>query len=173
MSASRRAIPTFFALVVVATLVWWGTPSAEVGAPALDAQVLAFEQADLQGIRVVRPTGELHFLRQDGTWTAPGEDWEPSTTMMRRIAYQLHDLDARAQVALADADLSAYGLGVNAIQVHLELTEGKTLSLAVGGPNPSGVSWYVRRLPEGPVVVVKKAAVDYLSLDEEAFREAR
>jgi hypothetical protein len=93
--------------------------------------------------------------------------------MVRRVAHQLHDLAARAEVVKNPGDPALYGLGPDAIRVRLELRDGTGLDLEVGDPNPSSVSWYVRSLPSGTVFIVAKAAVDYYRLPIDSFREDR
>ena len=132
-----------------------------------------FEKEQLVGFAVHRPEGDLAFVREGETWSTVGERWRPSASMVRRVAHQMHDLTARATVVEAPEDPSLYGLGPDAIRVALDLDDGRHLELAVGDPNPSSVSWYMRPLPDGPVYVVKKAAVDYFRLEAEAFREDR
>lgn len=135
--------------------------------------LFSFEKEDLVGITIERPSDTLTFERSGAVWTAPGQDWRPSASMMRRVAHQLHDLTARARVAEGEEDLDRFGLGESAVIVHLELSDGAPVSFAAGDPNPSSVSWYLRPLPGGAVYVVKKAAIDYFRAEAEAFREDR
>lgn len=174
MSGARRFLGTGVAalgLLVVAA-VWWAT-GPQPAEPATEAAIFRFEKEQVVGFTVVRPDETLAFRRVDGRWVTEGASWRPSASMVRRVAHQLHDLSARATVTEATDDLERYGLGPDAIRVELALDDGRTLAFAVGDPNPTSVSWYLRTLPDGPVTVVKKAAVDYFRLDAEAFREDR
>lgn len=158
-------------LVLVAAL-WWVTAVEPEPASEPDA-LFRFDKEQLSGIRIVRPSDTIELVREGDHWVSTTHDWRPSATMVRRVGHQLHDLTARARVADSSGDLEAYGLGDDAIEVHLTLDDGTRYSVAVGDPNPTSVSWYVRLLPDGPVYVVKKAAVDYFRFDAEDFREDR
>lgn len=136
-------------------------------------QVFAFEKEDLRGISIKRPDGKLGFvLGDDGKWDWVDRSWRPSSSMVRRVGHQTHDLMARAKVA-SPGSLEEYGFGDDAITVDLRLADGRTLSFQAGVPNPTSVSWYVRPIPGDTVYVVKKSAVDYWRMDLEDFREDR
>ncbi|MFK7929500.1 MAG: DUF4340 domain-containing protein [Myxococcota bacterium] len=136
-------------------------------------QIFAFEKEDLRGITLTRPEGTLQFqLGKDGDWEWVGRDWRPSSSMVRRVGHQTHDLVARAKVA-DPGTLEEYGFGDDAISIKLDLEGGRSLTFQAGVPNPTSVSWYVRPVPGDTVYVVKKSAVDYWRMDVEDFREDR
>jgi Domain of unknown function (DUF4340) len=167
---------TFVALAVLGVLlVVWAYP--RFAGPGLsDAAspdtLFRFEKEDLVGFSVERPGQPPLVVRQvTGQWQVDGEPWRPSKSMIRRVAHQLHDLDARADVVTDPEDPAVYGLGDRAIRVGLTLASGAQLTFDVGDPNPTGVSYYMRR--DDRVYVVKKSAMDYWRLDREAYREDR
>ena len=137
--------------------------------------LFSFEKKSLQKVTIERPDLSLELVNQDGSWVAVGHPWEPSASMLRRVAHQHHDLTARAVVAEhANAEeLDRYGLGDGAITVHLWLEGGEEVQFVAGDPNPSNVSYYIRPLPGDAVYVVKKSALDYFALPLESFREHR
>ncbi len=137
--------------------------------------IFRFEREDLVGISVVRPDGHVMRWRRapDGDWIWEGSAWRPSQSAVRKVAHQLHALSARAPVAAVDADLGRYGLGSAATQVSLSLADGTDLSFEAGDPNPTGVSYYLRVLPDGPVYVVQKSALDLYRDPVASFREDR
>ncbi len=174
MSVARRFAGAGLALVLLCGAVGlWLAVRAPAEGAVESAAIFRFEKEDLVGIRVTRPDLSLAFARSDEGWETVGESWRPSASMMRRVSHQLHDLTARAEVVDRPEAPERYGLGPDAIRVELDLRDGRTLSFAVGDPNPSSVSWYMQPLPDGPVYVVKKAAVDYYRMGAEAFREDR
>lgn len=168
---------TFIALAVLvglgllAVAPGWFTEGA-LSDEAQPDTVFRFEKEDLVGFYITRPGHPDLAVRQvDGAWQVDGEPWRPSKAMIRRVAHQLHDLDARADVVTNPADPEVYGLGASAIRVRLTLAGGQELTFDVGDPNPTGVSYYMRR--NDRVYVVKKSAMDYWRLDRDSFREDR
>lgn len=161
------------ALLGVGALWWLGDDTPITPERAYQPALFQFEKEDVVGITVVRPDRTIALAQVDGVWRAQGEPWRPSRSMIRRVAYQIHDLTARAVVADGVTDLDAYGVGDDAITVELALRDGRAVKFAVGDPNPTSVSWYVRPLPGDVVYTVKKAALDYYALSLEEFRERR
>lgn len=169
------------AALALAALVgaWWWSTRAPPPPPPREEAIFRFEKDQLVSFAVERPDGDLAFVRDGDRWRVVGEDWRPSSSMVRRVAHQLHDLTSRARVADATDDPARYGLGPEAIRVRVGLSDGRELAFLVGDPNPTSVSWYLQPLAPGegegagPVYVVKKAAVDYYRLDREQFREDR
>jgi hypothetical protein len=145
--------------------------------------VFRFEKDDLVGFAIDRPDLHLEVRRVDGTWTVDNQPWRPSRSMVRRVAHQLHDLDARADVAQGgegDPALARYGLDEEAARIRVSLADGRELRFVVGDPNPTSVSVYLQVLDAGAtgdgggrVYVVKKAAMDFWRSPLEAFREDR
>jgi hypothetical protein len=176
MNPLARFRGTAFGVVALAgaLALWWGLSPIQEG-PSSDAPqvIFAFEKEQLVRFVIERPQGTIEMRREGEKWTAPGQVWRPSAAMVRRVAHQLHDLTARAKVVERTQDPAHFGLGEDAITVRLYLEDGTELAFEVGDPNPSSVSWYLRSLPDGPVYVVKKAAVNYYRADIEDFREDR
>ncbi len=156
----------------MALAAWWAVRPVPV-APAEPPVLWHFDDEELAAIRLRRPDGAIEIVKEGGRWRVEGAPWRPRASMVRRVAHQLHHLVARARVAERVDDPARYGLDEGAVRVELELSDGAVHRLAVGGPNPTGVSWYVQVPPGGPVYVVPRAAVDYLRLDRDAFREDR
>lgn len=175
MTELRRFGGTLVALVALVVVggVWIGFARVDDPAPIYQPELFKFEKEDVVGIKVVRPDRTIEIVQREGEWSVVGETWKPSKAMVRRIAYQIHDLTARAIVQEHVTDFAAYGLGDGAITVELALKDGSTVRFAAGDPNPTSVSWYVRPLPGDAVYTVKKAALDYYSLSLEEFRERR
>ncbi|MEQ1504964.1 MAG: DUF4340 domain-containing protein, partial [Myxococcota bacterium] len=173
----RGALIALIALVVVAAIaVWSERGPSRLPDRAVPDTIFRFEKDDLVGFVIERPTDRIAIRQVDGVWRVDGQPWRPNRSMIRRVAHQLHDLDARADVVDVPADpaaLAQYGLGDGAIRVELSLADGRTLAFEVGDPNPTSVSWYLRLVPSGRVYVVKKAAMDLFRLDSAAFREDR
>jgi hypothetical protein len=177
----RQFRGTLVALAVLGVLVgaWWASRPAETTtqkAPAAaDAPIalFPFEKANLVRVEVQRPDGAVVLEeRADGWWLA-NEDQRASRTMVNRVKHQLHDLTARATVADATSDAALYGLGESAIRVALTMRDGSVVRFTAGDPNPSGVSFYIRRDGDDAVYTVKKSAVDYYALSLTEFRERR
>jgi hypothetical protein len=163
-------------VVAVGVLTWadrFGPEKPPVGNTP-DA-IFRFEKEDLVGIKIERPDGVALSLdkQESGDWKLEGSTWRPSRSMVRRVAHQLHDLTARARVVESPESPEIYGLGEKAIRVTLQLRDGTTLQFEAGDPNPTSVSYYMRPIPNGPVYVVKKSAIDYYRLSPEEFREDR
>lgn len=145
----------------------------EPEAPSATPQIFTFEKDDLRGIKVVRPDETIEFVKgADGEWEWVGKNWRPSSSMVRRIGHQTHDLVARAAVADAE-DLGEYGCGEDALRITLTLDERDPIVFDAGDPNPTSVSWYLCPTPGDTVYVVQKAAVDYWRMEEQEFRERR
>jgi hypothetical protein len=173
----KRFRATFVAAIVLALLLVAALAlqrRSEPGPGTVPDTLFRFEKDDLVAFRIERPDGtDLAFRQVDGVWRTEGQPWRPSRSMVRRVAHQLHDLDARANVAAAPESADRYGLGPDAIRVTVELADGTTHTFAVGDPNPTSVSWYMRPLPGDRIYVVKKSAMDFYRLDEDAWREDR
>lgn len=172
----RGALLTGVALAVVATVVVVieRREEAALSSPeALKPILFRFEKDDMMSVRIDRPDGVIDMRKVDGEWEMAGVPWRPARSMTRRVAHQLHDLTARAEVVDPEPDRSVYGLGEQAIRVAISLRDGSTLKFVVGDPNPTGVSYYVMPEPGERVFVVKKSAMDYYRLNLESFRENR
>ena len=143
-------------------------------AEALPDRIFRFEKDELTAFTITRPDLHLTVRKEDGEWSVADRPWRPNRSMIRRVAHQLHDLDARADIAgPGAADPARYGLGPDAIQIEVSLQDGRTLSFAVGDPNPTSVSVYMQRLPDGQIYIVKKSSMDFWRLPVDAFREDR
>ncbi len=172
----KGAILTGLALAIVATVlnVIQRREEAALRSPeALKPVIYRFEKDDMMAVRIERPDGVLDMRKVDGEWEMAGVPWRPARSMTRRVAHQLHDLTARAEIVDPNPDRSVYGLGEQAIRVGIALRDGSTLNFVVGDPNPTGVSYYVMPEPGDRVFVVKKSAMDFYRLDLESFRENR
>ena len=134
-------------------------------------RLFEFEKEDMVRVLIERPDSTIEFVLEDGVWVAVGQHWRPSRSMVRRLAHQIHDLSSRARVAEGEFRPELYGLSDQAVRVTMTLANGETIAFEAGDPNPTGVSHYIRPLPGDVVFVVKKAAVDYLKLSIERFRE--
>lgn len=175
LSRLRGAALALSALALAAGAFWWleGGGAPEPQASDAAAALFRFEKEDLESVLITRPADAIGLRRVDGVWRVDGQSWRPSASMVRRVAHQLHDLDARAEVVRGPDDFARYGLGPGAITVELGLADGRSLAFAVGDPNPTSVSWYLRPLPGDTVYVVKKSAVDAYRAELDAFRERK
>jgi hypothetical protein len=135
--------------------------------------LFVFEKADLVRIDVQRPDGLITLLERPDSWWIEGSEMRASRQMVNRVKHQLHDLVSRATVVEDSDDPSLYGLGPSAIGVKLTMRDGTIHEFEAGDPNPTGVSFYVRKKGDGHVYTVKKSAMDYYSLGLEDFRERR
>jgi hypothetical protein len=177
MKAFRSSLVALTVLLVLLG-AWWlvqPTDAPNAAGPARDAAValFPFEKANLLKVEVVRPDGTIVLEeRADGWWLA-NENQRASRTMVNRVKHQLHDLTARATVVDATEDGALYGLGDSAIHVMLTMRDGSTVKFDAGDPNPTGVSFYIRKQGDPAIYTVKKSAVDYYSLSLTEFRERR
>ncbi len=174
MKAFRGTLIAALALLLVAVVVLLvdrGRGEPEVlESPAL----YQFEKADMVRVDIVCPDSTLVLAEQpDGEWLVEGPGWPAARSMVNRVKHQIHDLTARATVIETPEMPELYGLGANAIHVTLTLRDGRTLEFLAGDPNPSNVSYYVQPLPGDTIYTVKKSAMDYYSLEPDAFRERR
>lgn len=135
--------------------------------------LFTFEKADLVRVDVTRPDGPIALVEKPDSWWIEGTDMRASRQMVNRFKHQLHDLVSRATVADASDEGALYGLGEHAIHVKLTMRDGTTHEFDAGDPNPSGVSFYLRKTGEDTVYTVKKSAVDFTSLELSEFRERR
>lgn len=169
------ALAALIALLGVAALI--ELRPASVPDRAVPDPIFRFEKEDLVGFVIERPGERLAIRNEGGTWTVEGRPWRPNRSMIRRVAHQLHDLDARADVVADTSDPRRYGFGEDATRVEVSLADRRKLGFEVGDPNPTSVSWYMRVTsdgdPNGRIYVVKKSAMDLWRLDAEAFREDR
>jgi hypothetical protein len=173
---------TLLALVALVALLgaWWLvrpvelTPAERRGAlKQQDKPIFVFEKANLVKVEVTRPEGKIVLAERADGWWIEGDELHASKSMVNRVKHQLHDLVARATVVDGPADDALYGLGASAIHVRLTFRDGSTEEFDAGDPNPSGVSFYIRRTGDTAVYTVKKSAVDYYSLSLSEFRERR
>lgn len=174
---------TFGAALAVLVLggAWWvlqpstqpATTPAQRKADATAAALFPFEKANLVKVEVVRADGTLVLEERGDGWWLANENVRASRSMVSRVKHQLHDLTARATIEEGARDAALYGLGASAIHVTLTMRDGSVTAFDAGDPNPTGVSFYVRRAGDDRVFTVKKSAVDYYSLALDEFRERR
>ncbi len=174
---------TLIALVVLVLLggAYWAsrpvelTPKERKAAASKQEGValFVFEKADLVRIDVTRPDGTIALVERPDAWWIEGSEMRASRQMVNRVKHQLHDLVSRASVVDGSDDASLYGLGPSAIHVKLTMRDGTLHEFDAGDPNPTGVSFYVRKSGEEAIYTVKKSAMDYYSLGLAEFRERR
>ncbi|MDP2315921.1 MAG: DUF4340 domain-containing protein [Pseudomonadota bacterium] len=173
---------TLLALVALLALLgaWWMvrpvelTPAEKKAAlKGVEKPIFVFEKANLVKVEVTRPEGTIVLAERADGWWLEGEELRASRSMVNRVKHQLHDLVARATVVDGPADDALYGLGTSTIHVKLTFRDGSTEEFDAGDPNPSGVSFYIRKTGDTAVYTVKKSAVDYYSLSLAEFRERR
>jgi hypothetical protein len=173
---------TLFALVALVALLaaWWFVRPAELTPAERKAAlkeeekpIFVFEKANLVRVEVTRPEGAVTLVERADGWWIEGEELHAAKSMVNRVKHQLHDLVARATVVEAPGNDSLYGLGASAIHVKLTFRDGSIEEFDAGDPNPSGVSFYIRKTGDAVVYTVKKSAVDYYSLSLSEFRERR
>jgi hypothetical protein len=173
---------TLLALVALLGLLgaWWMVRPAELTPAERKAAlkenekpIFVFEKANLVKVEVTRPDGAIVLAERADGWWLEGEELRASRSMVNRVKHQLHDLVARASVVDGPADDALYGLGNSTIHVKLTFRDGSTEEFDAGDPNPSGVSFYIRKTGDTAVYTVKKSAVDYYSLSLAEFRERR
>jgi hypothetical protein len=173
---------TLLALVALLGLLgaWWMVRPAELTPAERKAAlkenekpIFVFEKANLVKVEVSRPDGAIVLAERADGWWLEGEELRASRSMVNRVKHQLHDLVARASVVDGPADDALYGLGNSTIHVKLTFRDGSTEEFDAGDPNPSGVSFYIRKSGDTAVYTVKKSAVDYYSLSLAEFRERR
>lgn len=173
---------TLFALVALLGLLgaWWFvrpvelTPAERNAAlKSAEKPIFVFEKANLVKVEVTRPEGTIVLGERADGWWLEGDDLRASRSMVNRVKHQLHDLVARATVVDGPADDALYGLGTSTIHVKLTFRDGSTEEFDAGDPNPTGVSFYIRKTGDTAVYTVKKSAVDYYSLSLAEFRERR
>ncbi len=177
MKAFRGTLITLLLLLVVAGAALLVRPALlqpKKPEKAEETRLFNFEKQELTRVEVIRPDGDvLVLVEQDGRWIIEGTGFVAGRSMVNRIKHQIHDLTARADVVEAPEAPELYGLGKNAIHVKLTMRDGRLVEFLAGDPNPSGVSYYIQPLPGEQIYTVKKAALDYYSLDLEEFREHR
>jgi hypothetical protein len=179
MKAFRGTLLALLALGVLLGAWWWVRPTeqtpAQRKAAAKEAEkpIFVFEKANLVKVEVVRPDGTIVLAERADGWWIEGEELRAARSMVNRVKHQLHDLVARATVVEDGGADALYGLGESTIHVKLTFRDGSTEEFDAGDPNPSGVSFYIRKSGESTVYTVKKSAVDYYSLSLSEFRERR
>lgn len=177
MKAFRGTLIALLLLVVVAVAALVARPALLQKKPekaSEETRLFNFEKQELIRVDVLRPDGDnIALVEKDGRWTIEGTDFVAGRSMVNRIKHQIHDLTARATVVDNPDAPELYGLGKNAIHVKLTMRDGRLVEFLAGDPNPSGVSYYIQPLPGSQVYTVKKAALDYYSLELNEFREHR
>lgn len=174
---------TLVALVALLALIgaWYAVRPKEMtpkerkeAEKAAERPLFPFEKANLTRVEVARDDGTIVLVEREDGWWIEGVERRASRSMVNRVKHQLHDLVARATVVEgAGDDLALYGLGESAVHVTLTFRDGAVTKFDAGDPNPSGVSFYIRREGDDVVYTVKKSAVDYYSLSLSEFRERR
>ncbi len=145
----------------------------ELLAQSEGVKLFAFEKADLVRVDVTRLDGTITLVEKPDSWWLEGTEMRASRQMVNRVKHQLHDLVSRATVVEDPGEAALYGLGESAVHVKLTMRDGSTREFDAGDPNPSGVSFYIRRSQDDVIYTVKKSAVDYYSLSLSEFRERR
>jgi len=176
VKAFRGTLIAAAILLVVGLIVW----IFDIGRPPPEQTVVEnqplfrFEKQEMTRVEIVRPTDTLVLSeKEDGEWLVEGPGWEANKSMVNRVKHQIHDLDARASVVENPKASELYGLGKNAVQVHLTLRDGRKIDFLAGDPNPSNVSYYVQPVPGDKIYTVKKSSMDYYAMKPEEFRERK
>jgi hypothetical protein len=132
-------------------------------AESLRGRVLAVETKDVREIALARGGETLRLRREGDAW----ELVEPVRARAHRgnvesalAAFVTAKIDR--EIVARPASLEEFGLDKPAAEVTLTLKDGKTLSVSLGGKNPTGV-WVYARERDKPAVFV---------LGESVLREA-
>jgi hypothetical protein len=175
MKAFRGTLIVAILLCVVGLAVWYFEPRVADPNAEHVVQLFNFEKQDLVRVEIDRPDkGRLVLAEQpDGNWVVEGPGWKAGRSMVARVKHQIHDLTSRATVIEKPEAPELYGLGANAIRVHMFFRDKTETEFLAGDPNPSSVSYYIEQLPDGEIFTVKKSAMDYYSEDPVEFRERR
>lgn len=179
MKAFRGTLLALFAVFALLG-AWWMVRPEEMtpkerkeAEKAAERPLFPFEKANLARIVVERPDGVITLVEREDGWWLETENLRASRSMVNRVKHQLHDLVARATVVDDPGEAALYGLGASAVHVTLTFRDGSITQFDAGDPNPSGVSFYIRRKDDAVIYTVKKSAVDYYSLSLSEFRERR
>ena len=170
---TRRFTGTLVAALLLAAVVlgvrWWEAGQGRATSPSQPPAVFRFDKGEVVGFRVMRDDLDLTVRREHGVWRALGRPWAPSAAVIRRVAHQLHELDARTAPLTTLDDPNRFGLG--RATVHVYLRDGREVTFEVGDPTPRGVTYYLRPVPGDEVMVVQRAAVAFAFEPLSAFRE--
>jgi hypothetical protein len=173
-----KAFRGTWAALAILLAIWFGMSVFE-GGDSIEANqstevaLFSFAKEEVVSVEIQRPNDTIVLSEAVDGWQVGGSGHEASRSMVGRIKHQLHDLTARATVAVGSDDLDRYGLGSQGVTVTIGLRDGTELSFVAGDPNPTGVSHYIMPLPGNTVYTAKKSAVDFFSLDAYQFRESR
>ncbi len=174
MRAFKGTLLAAALLSIVAVAVYLFEPRTTELQDIESPKLFRFEKQEMVRVEIHRADGDLVLAEQDdGSWMVEGPMWPANKSMVNRVKHQIHDLNARATVVEQPRAPELYGLGRNAIQVHLTMRDGSRISFLAGDPNPSNVSYYIQPMPGELIYTVKKSAMDYYSMEPEAFRERK
>lgn len=160
----RQVVVVWVVCLVLGALWWRGDapPAAEQGSGR--ARFLRLVPDELIGLRLARGGRVLVLARTGADWAVV----EPSgaavprdlvTAFVRALA-EAEEIDR----APAPQDLHAFGLDERGTALELRLADGSTVTLTLGGTNPTGTALYARRAGDDGVVVIGRQLRTYEDL---------
>jgi hypothetical protein len=140
-----------------------------------DLHVLAFREADVHDIELLRGTNKIHLAHGDQGWTLtapvviPAED-----ALVHQMLSQLGDLAVKQFTADVATDLDKYGLAVPTATVTLQDAATNVLvQLLVGATDDTHLLRYVKCADEPFVYGVTSNIVEWLPASPLALRTRR
>jgi len=161
-------------LVVLAAMggaIYWSNRAkkAEESKPSKDAppQILSIPSDQIRQIEIRRAGGDTLILRREdaGSWrmTTPPQyavDQDAASGMVTTLS----SLNADRLVEEKPADLAEFGLVSPALEVLVELKDGKTRRLLIGDETPTGYGWFAKLADDPRVFTI--ASYNKSSLDK-------
>lgn len=147
----RTTIALVALLIILAGAVYYvqGQPSPQSAATPSRPAVISFAPADATKLIVASGDKSTEVDRVGTAWNLVKPESTPAD--QARVQGWIDQLGTLTADRVLDnvSDLSSYGLSQPKMNLEVDLTGGKSVTLAFGDKTPDGASYYVR-LPNDP-----------------------
>ena len=121
------------------------------------ALVFAVPSEEISGITFPGAEGTITVVQQDGVFVSPDDpDFVMDPGKADKLTGDLASIVAERTIDAGD-DLGQYGLGSDAPEIHVELTDGSAKVIRLGSRNDGNHQLYIQTEEGGPVYLTKAA----------------
>jgi hypothetical protein len=166
-------------LAVLGGVVFWSNKNqASAGKSTTDAstKLLSIPDADIQGVRIKKLTGEIIDLKRAGSnkWdiTKP-EALHADPDAVSTLVSNLSTLNASKVIEDKAADLKPYGLDDPTIDILITKKDGKTDDLLIGEDTPTNSGAYAKLANDPRVVTIPTFVKSSLDKRVDDLRDKR
>lgn len=164
-------------IIILSTVVYLAVDKSKTKEETQSAsegivQLCGFDVLDITQMTVVNTSGTYDFKFEDNIWSWSDEENAPfdcSTISLSQLADSLSNLTSTKIISENSDDISKYGFN-NSLVISCHTSDGKDYSVEIGSKNPTGDSYYVKKVNENTVYTISSEDGDRLNVQKDALK---